>query len=77
MRVLNVHEAKTQLSALLAAVEEAGESFVICRNGKPVAELRPLSRQSRSVEPRADLRVRLAAEEATAPLDASDWGDLR
>ncbi|MGO9261107.1 MAG: type II toxin-antitoxin system Phd/YefM family antitoxin [Bryobacteraceae bacterium] len=37
---LNVHEAKTQLSRLLEMVEQ-GESIVIARNGKPVAELVP------------------------------------
>lgn len=39
MRV-NVHEAKTNLSRLLEAVED-GEVVVICRHGKPVAELVP------------------------------------
>jgi len=38
MRQVNVHEAKTQLSALLEAVE-AGESVVIARAGEPVAIL--------------------------------------
>ena len=35
---VNVHEAKTNLSRLLAQVE-AGEEVVIARNGKPVAQL--------------------------------------
>lgn len=35
---VNVHEAKTQLSRLLAQVE-AGEEVVIARNGVPVARL--------------------------------------
>ena len=39
MLKVNTHEAKTRLSALLAAVEEKGETVLICRNGKPVAEL--------------------------------------
>ncbi len=39
MLTVNTHEAKTKLSALLAAVEERGETILICRNGKPVAEL--------------------------------------
>lgn len=34
----NVHEAKTQLSRLLELVE-GGETVVIARHGKPVAEL--------------------------------------
>ncbi len=38
MATVNVHEAKTNLSRLLARVE-AGEEVVIARNGKPVARL--------------------------------------
>ncbi|GGL89497.1 type II toxin-antitoxin system Phd/YefM family antitoxin [Nakamurella endophytica] len=37
-RTVNVHEAKTQLSRLLQAVER-GEDIVIARAGKPVARL--------------------------------------
>jgi prevent-host-death family protein len=40
MRTVNVHEAKTHLSSLLAAVE-AGEEIVIARSGHPVARLIP------------------------------------
>ena len=38
MVTVNVHEAKTNLSRLLAQVE-AGEEVIIARNGKPVARL--------------------------------------
>ena len=38
MPVVNVHEAKTHLSRLLAQVE-AGEDIVIARSGTPVARL--------------------------------------
>ncbi len=38
MTTVNVHEAKTHLSRLLAQVE-AGEEVTIARNGKPVAQL--------------------------------------
>ena len=38
MVTVNVHEAKTNLSRLLAQVE-AGEEVVIARNGTPVARL--------------------------------------
>jgi prevent-host-death family protein len=38
MRTVNVHEAKTHLSTLLASVE-AGEDIVIARSGRPVARL--------------------------------------
>ena len=38
MFVVNVHQAKTQLSRLLAQVE-AGEEVVIARRGEPVVRL--------------------------------------
>ena len=38
MYVVNVHQAKTELSRLLARVE-AGENVVIARRGQPVARL--------------------------------------
>ena len=38
MVTVNVHEAKTNLSRLLAQVE-MGDEVVIARNGKPVARL--------------------------------------
>jgi len=44
---LNIHEAKTKLSAVLLDVEKNGETFVICRNGKPVANLIPHRPESR------------------------------
>jgi len=46
MTTINVHEAKTHLSALLARVESDGESFLICRYGKPIGELRPAPRHA-------------------------------
>ncbi|MFO1209122.1 MAG: type II toxin-antitoxin system prevent-host-death family antitoxin [Amaricoccus sp.] len=40
MKQFNIHEAKTHFSKLVAAVE-AGERVVICRDGKPIAEVVP------------------------------------
>jgi prevent-host-death family protein len=40
-RCINVQEAKTHLSALLARVA-AGERIVLARHGKPIAQLVPL-----------------------------------
>ncbi|PZX13020.1 prevent-host-death family protein [Palleronia aestuarii] len=37
----NIHEAKTQFSKLVAAVEK-GETVTICRNGKPVISCVPI-----------------------------------
>jgi len=41
MTVVNIHDAKTRLSGLLAEVEKNGRRFVICRNGEPIADLIP------------------------------------
>ena len=46
MTTVNVHEAKTQLSRLLALVE-AGEDVTIARNGRPVARLVPCEPQGK------------------------------
>lgn len=42
MAIVNVHEAKTQLSKLLERVH-AGEEIVIAKNGEPYARLVPLA----------------------------------
>src|ERR1017187_10491182 len=38
---INVHDAKTNFSKYLDRVE-AGETLIVCRNNRPIAELRPL-----------------------------------
>ena len=40
MQVVNMHEAKTRLSQLVAAVER-GDAVVVSRRGKPVARIVP------------------------------------
>jgi prevent-host-death family protein len=47
MTTVNVHEAKTNLSKLLARVEQ-GERIIIARAGKPVATIEPYREQSMS-----------------------------
>jgi len=46
MKLVNVHEAKRTLSALLAEVE-AGEEVVIARDGRPVARLVRIGKPAR------------------------------
>lgn len=45
MLVVNIHDAKTRLSQLLAQVE-AGEEIIIARAGKHVARLSPVQAPS-------------------------------
>lgn len=42
---INIYEAKTQLSKLIARVEE-GEEITISRNGRPAARLVPIGRRT-------------------------------
>ena len=46
MQTVNIHEAKTQLSRLLADVAN-GEEIVIAKAGRPVARLVPFERPFR------------------------------
>jgi prevent-host-death family protein len=41
---VNIHEAKTHLSKLLARVQ-AGERITIAKAGKPIAELTPVTKR--------------------------------
>lgn len=45
MTTVNVHEAKTHLSRLLARVVE-GEEIVIAKSGRPIARLVAIERRS-------------------------------
>jgi len=42
MSTVSLHEAKMRLSALVAEVERLGEKVIICRDGRPVAQLVPI-----------------------------------
>ena len=50
VRTVNIHEAKSQLSRILAAVEK-GEEIVVARAGRPVAKLVPFREEGPKPEP--------------------------
>jgi prevent-host-death family protein len=64
---ISQRELRNDSGAILRAVE-AGEDFVVTRNGTPLAELRPLQR--RRTVARAEL-IRAAAQ--LAPIDAAQF----
>lgn len=71
-RVVNVHEAKTHFSGLLARVE-AGEEIIIGRSGKRVAKLTPLvAKGSQRAPGSARGQVVMAPDfDAPLPVDVS------
>lgn len=52
--VIAQRELRNQNAAIIAAVA-AGESFVVTRNGTPVAELRPVTTARRTFLPKAEV----------------------
>jgi prevent-host-death family protein len=72
MKRVNVHQAKTNFSSLLAAVEESSQSYVICRNGEPVADLVPHKRVSRIKLHPALGKIKIDYD-PVAPLSADEW----
>jgi len=60
---VGAYEAKTKFSELIARAEK-GESFVVTKNGRPVAEIKPIRQFDRQA-------ARAAADRIRARLDAA------
>jgi prevent-host-death family protein len=67
VRKVNIHEAKTTLSRLVAAVE-AGEDVILARAGRPVARITRLSARRGIRLGTAKGLVRSIAEDFDKPL---------
>jgi prevent-host-death family protein len=75
---VTIHQAKTNLSKLLVAVQ-AGEEIVVCKGQQPVAKLVPLKEPSRKRPPVgvATSEPVKYSEDCFAPLtgkELEDWG---
>lgn len=70
---INTHDAKTRLSELLATMERTQESIVICRNGKPVAEVLPWKKHKDPFKANPRLKKVIIREDPTNPLSNDDW----
>lgn len=76
-KLINTHEAKSRLSELLKDVE-AGEQVYICRDGKPVAELRKLEEVREPLKKYKQISNVKFYEDPSLPTDEEDWPeDLR
>ncbi len=77
MITVNMHQAKTRLSQLVKAVEEDNETVVLCRDGRPVAEIRRCAntrRTFRSLAPDPRFHVEFApGYDPTEPLSSEEW----
>ena len=73
VKLINTHQAKSQLSKLVREVEELGTLVKICRNGKPVVELRRLSAASTRTDPNPILSKVVFYENPIASTDDDAW----
>ena len=72
VKAVNVHDAKTGFSKLLAAIEQRGARYTICRNGQPVADLVPHQSVNR-LQPDRRLGAIKINYDPTADLAPGDW----
>ena len=72
MKSLNIHETKTNLSAILQEIEKTGEHFTICRNGKAIADIIPHQKQDRLISDAFLSQVKIKCD-LTEPLTQDDW----
>lgn len=71
MRISNIHQAKSQLSRLIEAVE-GGEEVILARAGKPVAKLVPYqANEKRRVGGQWRGKVKIAADFDNLPKDVA------
>ncbi len=75
MQKLNIHEAKTKLSAVLMEIEKKGESYLICRNGKPVADLIPHKKRNRLTYHPVLSKISINYN-PTEELSSEEWGEI-
>lgn len=74
MITVNMHEAKTHLSALLQKVEEQGESILVCRSGHPIAEIHAVRSTGRNSLPAPDPDLAVALHyDPTEPASSDEW----
>ena len=72
MKTVNVHEAKTNFSSLLAKLEADRKTIVICRNGEPVADLVPHQRVSRIKTHPSLSKIKLGYD-PIEPVSTEEW----
>jgi len=71
---VNIYDAKAHFSSLVATVERSGARIVICRHGKPIADLTPHRNPEHSplkTDP-AMTGARFIGDPC-APLSPADW----
>lgn len=72
MNKVNTHEAKTHLSEMLTQIKEHSVSYMICKNGEPVADLIPHQKGDRMTPHPVMSRIALNYD-PTEALTGDEW----
>ncbi len=73
MITVNIHQAKTNLSKLLSAVENENEIVTLCRAGKPIAEIVPIKHVKNPLSMHPELQGVTFHYDPTEPLAEDEW----
>ena len=72
---MNLYDAKTHFSKVISHVAETGETYIIARNGKPVAKIVPLTAAKRT--PRIGfMKGKVSAPDNFNELNQEDLSEL-
>ncbi len=74
MTAVSIHEAKTHLSSLIANIERQGETIIICKHGRAVAELVPIPK-GRRTKSNAKLKHIKIKDDPTKPTE-KEWENV-
>jgi prevent-host-death family protein len=74
-KTVNIHDAKTQLSRLVARAER-GERITIARAGKPIAQLGPVPKARRRSAPLDDVLLLVEEYSYDGPIGTTTNTDI-
>ena len=74
MKNINIHEAKTNLSSILKLVSQ-GKKFLICKNGKPIADLVPHEHRKRTESHPVMSKITINYD-PLEELSSEEWGEI-
>ncbi|MDP4013809.1 MAG: type II toxin-antitoxin system prevent-host-death family antitoxin [Candidatus Nanopelagicales bacterium] len=69
MQIVNMHDAKTHLSQLIARAIEFGEPFIIAKSGRPLVKIVPLDAEEQRT---ASYRIGFMKGKLKYPEDAEE-----
>jgi prevent-host-death family protein len=69
---VNIHDAKTNLSKYLEQIQTSHEPIVICKNGKPIAQLTTFVRPQRRILGALKGKIKIKDDFDVFPSDFQD-----